>query len=250
MSRKRPRSVCLVDGNDVRQANRRSNVHPMGSRYLEFSTTAMRHILTVVLVVVLTLSPTMIVEAQQQSHPSSNSTIHIAIETSLGEIVVGLDSSAAPLTTGNFLRYVDAGRYNATEFYRTVRLDPDNQPNNTIKIEVIQGGVNSESDSLALPPILLEGTNVTGLKHLDGVISMARSEPNSATTEFFICIGDQPELDFGGRRNPDGQGFAAFGRVIEGMDVVRRIHHAPFVEQALTPPVRIIRMRRTAVRPH
>ena len=178
--------------------------------------------------------------------PLTVAPIRVLFQTTLGEIVIDLDTERAPITTSNFLQYVETGLYDGAEFYRTVRLNPDNQPDNTIKIEVIQGGIDSASDSEAIVPIQLESTSVTGLKHLDGVISMARSDPNSATTEFFICIGDQPELDFGGLRNPDGQGFAAFGRVIEGMDVVQRIHQAPFDEQALTPPVKIVRVTRLA----
>ena len=83
----------------------------------------------------------------------------------------------------------------------------------------------------------------TGLRHLDGTLSMARDGPDTATGDFFICIGDQPELDFGGRRHPDGQGFAAFGRVVRGMDVVRAIQAAPADAQHLTPPVRILSAR-------
>ena len=87
-------------------------------------------------------------------------------------------------------------------------------------------------------------TRDTGLRHLDGTISMARGTPDSATSDFFICVGDQPELDFGGKRNPDGQGFAAFGRVVRGIEVVRKIQGRPAVGQAITPPVRIITVRR------
>ena len=95
-----------------------------------------------------------------------------------------------------------------------------------------------------VPSLALERTTVTGLKHLDGTISMARLTPDSANSEFFICVGAQPELDFGGRRNPDGQGFAAFGQVIEGMDVVHAINTSPVEEQHLTPPVPITRITR------
>jgi peptidyl-prolyl cis-trans isomerase A (cyclophilin A) len=94
---------------------------------------------------------------------------------------------------------------------------------------------------MAIP---LEPTSITSLQHLNGTVSMARAEPDSATSDFFICIGDQPELDFGGRRNPDGQGFAAFGHVVEGMDVVLRIQAAAADRQSLTPPVRILEVRR------
>jgi peptidyl-prolyl cis-trans isomerase A (cyclophilin A) len=120
----------------------------------------------------------------------------------------------------------------------------ENQPNNDVKIEVIQGGVDPSRAEELGSPIPLERTSDTGLRHIDGAISMARSEPDSARGDFFICIGDQQQLDYGGNRNPDGHGFAAFGRVTEGMDVVRRIQRAPREEQRLTPPVVIQRIRR------
>ncbi|HEY7516095.1 MAG TPA: peptidylprolyl isomerase [Vicinamibacteria bacterium] len=143
----------------------------------------------------------------------------------------------APKTAANFLRYVDDGRYDGGRFHRTVRLD--NQPGKNVLIEVVQAGVNPTLARKDYPPIALERTKDTGLRHLDGTVSMARDGPDSATSDFFICIGDQPELDFGGRRNPDGQGFAAFGRVVSGMDVVRRIQRSPADGQSLTPPVPI-----------
>jgi peptidyl-prolyl cis-trans isomerase A (cyclophilin A) len=119
----------------------------------------------------------------------------------------------------------------------------DNQPDNDIKIEVIQGGPGRQGRERQLPPIEHETTEATGIKHLDGVISMARNRPGSATSEFFICIGDQPSLDFGGMRNRDGQGFAAFGRVIKGMDVVREIQQLePDGGQYLEEPVPIRRI--------
>ena len=118
------------------------------------------------------------------------------------------------------MRYVDEKRYNGGKFYRVVRMD--NQANSPVKIEVIQGGLQNDSLKM-LPSIQQETTDKTGLRHVDGAISIGRSAPNSGGSEFFICINDQPELDFGGKRNPDGQGFAAFGKVIKGMDVVRKI---------------------------
>jgi peptidyl-prolyl cis-trans isomerase A (cyclophilin A) len=160
----------------------------------------------------------------------------VIIQTGLGNIEVEVDSIHAPVTAANFLRYVDLGFYRFGRFHRTVR--PDNQPKDKIKIEVIQAGL----DSLRVkdfPPIPLERTRVTGLTHKDGTISMARDGPNTATSDFFICIGDQPSLDYGGKRNPDGQGFAAFGRVVLGMDVVRAIQHAPAHGQTLDPPIPI-----------
>jgi peptidyl-prolyl cis-trans isomerase A (cyclophilin A) len=163
------------------------------------------------------------------------------IQTVAGDIEVEVDTLHAPITAANFLRYVDLGFYRFGRFHRTVRAD--NQPGNKVKITVIQGGL----DSLRVkdfPPIPLERTSVTRLAHRDGTISMARDGPNTATSDFFICVGDQPPLDFGGKRNPDGQGFAAFGRVLQGMDVVRRINLAPADGQRLTPPIEILNIVR------
>ncbi len=171
-------------------------------------------------------------------------TVKVLIQTELGEIEVEVNAKSAPVTAANFLRYVDAGHYDGGRFSRTVRLKPDNQPNSTIKIEVIQAGVDPEKSKLDFPPIKLERTSVTDLLHKDGVISMARSGPDSATSDFFICIGDQPALDFGGQRNPDGQGFAAFGKVVKGMDIVKRIHQSAAVAQGLKPPIKILKMTR------
>lgn len=168
----------------------------------------------------------------------------VVIQTSKGEIVVELYSKKAPITVKNFLKYVDKGLFTNARFHRTVTLNPDNQPHNKVKIEVIQAGLDPAKESMALPAIPLERTNKTGLKHKDGTISMARLEPDTASSEFFICVGDQPELDYGGRRNPDGQGFAAFGRVVSGMNVVRAINKAPVQEQSLTPPILIQNIRR------
>ena len=164
----------------------------------------------------------------------------VVSETDAGRIEVAIDTAAAPATAANFLRYVDDRFYDGTSFYRVVT--PDNQPDNLVKIEVIQGG--ADGTRATREPIALERTSSTGLKHLDGTISMARNGPDTATSEFFICVGDQPELDFGGRRNPDGQGFAAFGRVVSGMDVVRKIQRGPVNAQRLAPPIAIKSIRR------
>lgn len=168
----------------------------------------------------------------------------VVITTTKGEIEVELDPAHAPQTTKNFLRYVDRGDYEGGLFHRTVTMD--NQPDKKIKIEVIQGGVNPAKEKQSLPPIKLERTNETGLHHLDGTISMARDGADSATSDFFICIGDQPELDFGGKRNPDGQGFAAFGKVVKGMNVVRAIQRSPANGQSLHPPIVILSIKRKA----
>lgn len=166
----------------------------------------------------------------------------VSIETSLGRIRVEVYIQKAPATAANFMRYVDAGRYSGGRFHRTVTLE--NQPDKKIKIEVVQAGVNPQFADRDFPPIRLERTNATGVKHLDGTISMARDGADTATSDFFLCIGDQPELDFGGKRNPDGQGFAAFGRVAEGMNVVRKIQKSKAEGQTLTPPIRIERIVR------
>ncbi len=160
----------------------------------------------------------------------------VLIHTELGDIRVELYPDRAPITVANFLRYVDEGLFQSVTFYRTVRMA--NQPDDSVKIEVIQGGL--DADTLILPPIEHETTARTGILHKDGVISMARLEPGTAAGEFFICVGDQPELDYGGRRNLDGQGFAAFGRVTGGMEVVRTIHARPADGQRLKPHIDII----------
>ncbi len=176
----------------------------------------------------------------------SGGRIPVLIKTELGEIAVLLDGHYAPGTTANFLHYLDEGAYTGGRFHRTVY--PENQPNDSVRIEVIQGGPNAEWDGESLPPLLLERTNETGLAHLDGVISMARFAPDSALSDFFICINDQPSLDFGGDRNPDGQGFAAFGRVTSGMSVVRAIQQSDADGQSLSPTVTINQITRQA--PH
>lgn len=173
------------------------------------------------------------------------------LSTALGDVLVEVDVARAPITASSFLRHVDAGHLDGARFHRTVRLDPDNQPSSPVKIEVVQagpppatrhgGGADEGRSEGEFPPIPLERTRDTGLSHVDGAISMARGAPDTATSDFFVCVGDQPELDYGGRRNPDGQGFAAFGRVVSGMDVVRRIHRGPARGQSLSPPVAILR---------
>lgn len=183
-------------------------------------------------------------------HLHAQGTVKVLVQTELGNIVIEVDAARAPNTAANFLRYVDGGHYDGGTWHRTVKLD--NQPESPVKIEVIQAGVNPDRAKSGFPPIAIERTNATGLLHKDGVISMARGTPDSATSGWFICINDQPSLDFGGARNPDGQGFAAFGRVISGMDVVRKIQAAPSSTdrktnteaQRLTPPIKIIKVAR------
>ncbi len=175
--------------------------------------------------------------------PQRGALPHVVVQTELGDIEIEVDTARAPGTAANFLKYVDAHHYDGGTWHRTVKMD--NQPDNQIKIEVIQAGINPDKAKDGFPPIPLERTNKTGILHKDGAVSMARGAADSATSGFFICINDQPSLDFGGMRNADGQGFAAFGRVIRGMDVVRKIQRAPNTDaQKLTPPVRIIGVTR------
>ena len=183
-------------------------------------------------------------------HLAAQAPVRVRVQTELGDIVVEVDQVKAPVTAANFLRYVDAGHFDGGMWHRTVKMD--NQPESTIKIEVIQAGVNPARAKEGFPAIALERTSTTGILHKDGVISMARGTPDSATSGWFICINDQPSLDFGGARNPDGQGFAAFGRVVSGMDIVRRIQRAPSSSnrtsnteaQRLTPPIKVVKVAR------
>jgi peptidyl-prolyl cis-trans isomerase A (cyclophilin A) len=173
--------------------------------------------------------------------------VRVMLTTALGAIGVAVDLARAPISAGDFLKYVDRGLFDGSAFYRTVRPDNDINP---VKIDVIQGGV--VNDKKLLPPIPHEPTNKTGIDHRNGTISTARDQPGTGSAgAFFICIGDQPQLDFGGRRNPDGQGFAAFGRVVHGMQVVRAIWKSKTAPadggmgaQKLTPPIEILTARR------
>jgi peptidyl-prolyl cis-trans isomerase A (cyclophilin A) len=179
--------------------------------------------------------------AQLFAKDRTPSLVHVIFSTDLGDFEVAVDPEHAPVTTANFLRYVDGGFYDGGIFHRTVKLD--NQPGKNVLIEVVQAGANPAKGSgwAAIP---LERTNKTGISHHDGTISMARDSADTATSDFFICINDQLSLDFGGKRNADGQGFAAFGRVWRGMDVIRKIQASPTEGQTLTPPVRIISAKR------
>jgi len=162
----------------------------------------------------------------------------VAIQTTVGTIVVRLDPVHAPNTTKNFLHYVDVGTYDGAMFYRSVSKAREPQSN----IEVIQGGLNPQLPNPMIRPIPLEPTSKTGLHNVDGTIAMARtSDPNSATTEFFIDIGNDAFLDAGGATGP---GYAAFGKVIRGMDVVRKIQRANAHGELLSPPVTIVKISR------
>ncbi|MCJ7526102.1 MAG: peptidylprolyl isomerase [Candidatus Aminicenantes bacterium] len=174
------------------------------------------------------------------SMPAAGEKVICRIETAAGDMLIEVYPEKAPLSTANFLRYVDSGLYNGSTFFRV--LTADIQPDSEFKIEVIQGGDLAEEK--CFPPIAHETTKMTGLRHLDGVVSMARAAPGTASCSFFICVGVQPELDHGGRRNPDGQGFAAFGRVTAGMDTVKQIQAMEQEKQYLKKPLLIISIRR------
>jgi peptidyl-prolyl cis-trans isomerase A (cyclophilin A) len=167
--------------------------------------------------------------------------VSVIIRTELGDIEVEIFTVQAPVTSANFLEFVKKGYYDGGRFHRSVTMD--NQPNNKVKIEVVQAGIDPSKETEKFTPIALERTNQTGLRHRDGTISLARSAPDTAISDFFICIGDQPSLDYGGQRNPDGQGFAAFGRVTRGLDIVRKIQSSPADGQKLSPPIKILRIR-------
>ena len=167
-------------------------------------------------------------------------TINCEIQTSVGNIYIELYPGKSPTTVSNFLKYVDNNLYDNSSFFRV--CTPENEADRQIKIEVIQGG--NVDDAKSFPPIKLETTKQTGINHLNGTISMARGEPDTATSEFFICINNQPELDYQGKRNPDDQGFAAFGKVTKGMDVVLIINSQKDKGQYLINPVVINSIKR------
>lgn len=171
--------------------------------------------------------------------------VRTRVDTPLGPFVIEVNPAVAPVTVANYLAYVDQHLLDKAWVYRLVNL-ANQTPDTKHKIEVVQWGLNLPDDAKPrLPAIAHETTQQSGLRHRDGTISMARGAPGTATAEFFICIGDQPELDFGGRRNPDGLGFAAFGQVVQGMDVVRALHAKAGAEQWLKAPIAIGPVART-----
>ena len=161
----------------------------------------------------------------------------IIMETSIGTISAELFPKQAPITVKNFLSYIKQNRYDECHFYRVVHSN--NQPENKILIEVIQGGLGIDKHPMELEAITHENTNQKNILHKNGTISMARLKPGTASSEFFICINDQPELDYGGKRNSDGQGFAAFGQVIKGMEIVKKIQMLKSKDQILNDSIPI-----------
>lgn len=174
--------------------------------------------------------------------------VQVVFETEAGSFTVEIDLAHAPITAANFLKYVDEKFYDGGMANRAVR--PDNTVRHDVEIQVVQFQIDPKRNREQFPPIPLERTSVTGLHHTDGVLSMARSGPDSATASFSIMIGDQLSLDFGGARNADGQGFAAFGKVVSGMDVVKKIHQSKtgttgaYRTETLDPVIKIISAKR------
>ena len=172
----------------------------------------------------------------------------VVFETEKGAIEIEVDAAHAPLTAANFLKYVDGRFYDGGTINRAVR--PDNTTRHDVEIQVVQFQISRERRREQFAPVPLERTTATGLTHRDGTVSMARAAPDTATASFSIVIGDQPEMNFGGRRNPDGQGFAVFGRVIRGMDVVKAIQASPtgqrgaYGTETLDPPIAIVKAYR------
>jgi len=180
--------------------------------------------------------------------PAAQQNVVVVFDTEKGTIEMEVDGAHAPVTAANFLKYVDGGFYDGGSVNRAVR--PDNTVRHDVEIQVIQFQIDPTRRRDQFPPIPIERTTVTGLRHVDGALSMARSGPDTATASFSIVIGDQPEMNFGGRRNADGQGFAVFGRVTRGMDVVKAIQNSPtgsagpYGTESLVPPIRILKAYR------
>lgn len=168
---------------------------------------------------------------------------HVEITTTFGEFEIELFPKQAPVSVAAFLSYIDSGYYDRASFYRVLR--EEDQPSYAFKSEIIQGGIWKANNKLLskISPIKHETTAQSKLSHTNGTVSFARQEPGTANTEFFICIGDQLGYDYGGDNNPDGQGYAAFGRVVKGMDVVKRMFEAPERDGQLTPQIFITGMK-------
>ena len=194
----------------------------------------MRHKLLFILIVQCFLSC---------SHPKYKDP-HVLIETNFGDIEVEVYPDKAPKSVAAFLSYVDSGFYRKSSFYRV--LKEENQPSASFKSELIQGGIwqTNYKKGVSLPGIPHEPTNKTGILHKNGTLSLARTTLGTASSEFFICVGDQPAYDYGGDANPDRKGFAAFGKVFKGMDIVRKIHQQPDNEESFYPPIEISDIKR------
>lgn len=188
------------------------------------------------------------VAGQVADVPAPGSAPQVRFETTVGSFTIEVYLVSSPRTTANFLKYVDGGFYDHGRFHRATRSDNYviSLPNRPL-LEVVQAGIDPAKKPKAFPPIPLERTSVTGLKHVVGTVSMARGTgADTATSDFFILLNDQPSLDYGGKRFDDEQGAAAFGRVVSGLDVVRKIQQQPTEGQALTPPITILSAKRVS----
>lgn len=174
--------------------------------------------------------------------------VRVKLETADGPIILELYADKAPITAGNFLRYVDGKRFDGATFYRASKVP------NAPEFGLIQGGVQNDP-ARVLKPIAHEPTTKTGLSHTDGVISMGRTDPGTATSDFFIVLGDMTYMDADPKQPGDNLGFAAFGKVVEGMDTARKILAEPTSQTAgvgvmkgemLAKPVKIISARRVS----
>ena len=176
-----------------------------------------------------------LVAAASQAAPGLAQTVasplRIRMMTGEGDLILELATAQAPLTTANFLRYMDTGRYDRSTIYRAVKAPgaPD--------YGLVQGGARMLAGK-QIPPVAHESTTQTGLRHTDGVISLAREAPGTGTSDFFICVGDAPYLDANPAAPGDNLGYAAFGRIVEGMEIVRRILTLPTSDVAEVPSMR------------
>ena len=203
----------------------------------------------------LTLASAVLLSPSAMARKISTPKTAVELQTNLGLVTIAIYEKEAPASSGAFLTQVRGERYDGGSFFRTVRPDNDRSEH---PIEVIQALVRDDGQPIAESPIMHEDTSRTGLRHVDGAVSLPRAGlGTTSATSFFISIGAQPALDHGGKRNPDGQGFAVFGRVICGMDVVRRIQVLPITAESPAPamngqilekPVRILSARVTQAR--
>jgi peptidyl-prolyl cis-trans isomerase A (cyclophilin A) len=167
---------------------------------------------------------------------------HVEIKTRSGDIEVELFPDNAPKSVAAFLSYVDSGYYKNASFYRA--LNEDNQPTGNAETAMIQGGIWKTKHGMKIPGIPHESTQQTKLTHTNGTISLARQAPGTANTEFFICIGDQKGFDYGGTNNPDGEGYAAFGKVVKGMDIIKQFYIQPTYGDLLQQQIEILNVVR------
>ena len=169
---------------------------------------------------ILNLAPTPIVPGPGD--------VLVSLDTSLGAVVIALKARQAPLTTANFLQYVDKKLYDGASFWRSAKSK------SPVDYGLIEGGLQSDPNKV-LPPVAHEPTTQTGLRHVDGTVSLARRAPGTGDSDFFVCVGEAPYLDANPAAEGDNLGFAAFGQVIKGMEVVHKILNLPTPGKATNP---------------